>query len=144
LLAQYDQAPALELVAFNGEDYYAAPGERLYLQENQDLSNVELVVNIDGAGYREGGTHFSLYECPNDLAARVREVLTSGGLEQGPQWHQGDHTMFVMAGRPAIAITSAEAATLAAEFIHTPKDAPEIVDPEKLTLIARALARLAQ
>jgi adenylosuccinate lyase len=50
--------------------------------------------------------------------------------------------MFVMAGRPAIAVTSANAATLAAEYIHTPADTPDIVDPARLALIARALARL--
>lgn len=142
LLAQYEGTPIIELVAFNGEDYYAAPGERLYLQENADLSRIAFVVNIDGAGYREGGAHFSLYECPEELAQRVREALERGGLAEGPQWWQGDHTMFVMAGRPAVAITSAEAEKLAAEFIHTPADAPEIVDPAKLAQIARALAGL--
>lgn len=142
LLADYEAAPAIELVAFNGEDYYAAPGERLYLQENEDLSKINFVVNIDGAGYREGATHFSLYECGEELAQRAREVLSRGGLEEGPQWYQGDHTMFVMAGRPAIAITSAEAGVLASAFIHTPADAPEIVDPAKLAQTANALAGL--
>lgn len=142
LLAQYEGAPAVELVAFNGEDYYAAPGERLYLQENPDLSQLTFVANIDGAGYREGPTHFSLYECPDALAVRARERLSQYGLEEGPQWYQGDHTMFVMAGRPAIAITSAEINTLAAEIIHTPADSPDIVDPAKLAQIARALAAL--
>ncbi len=144
LMAEYDGAPAIELVAFNGEDYYAAPGERLYLEQNQDLSTIDFVVNIDGAGYRDGATQFSLYECPEDFAARARERLGQGGLQEGPQWYQGDHTMFVMAGRPAIAVTSAEAATLAEEYIHTRADAPEIVDPAKLALIARALAGLLQ
>lgn len=142
LLAGYDRSPMVELVAFNGEDYYAAPGERLYLQENEDLSKIALVVNIDGAGYREGGTHFSLYECPEELAQRARGALGRGGLTEGPLWYQGDHTMFVMASRPAIAVTSAKAEKLAAEFIHTPADAPEIVDTQKLAQIARALAGL--
>jgi len=142
LLAQREGTPTIELAAFNGEDYYAAPGERLYLQKNGDLSRIAFVVNIDGAGYREGGTHFSLYECPAELAERARAALERGGLAEGPLWWQGDHTMFVMAGRPAIAITSAEAEKLAAEFIHTPADAPEIVDPAKLAQIARALAGL--
>jgi aminopeptidase YwaD len=142
LLAGYEGAPVVELVAFNGEDYYAAPGERLYLQENPDLSQVDFVANIDGAGYREGPTHFSLYECPDALAVRARERLSRHGLEEGPQWYQGDHTMFVMAGRPAIAVTSAGINTLAAEIIHTPADSPDIVDPTKLAQIATALAAL--
>jgi aminopeptidase YwaD len=141
LLAQFDGERMVELVAFNGEDYYAAPGERLYLQENQDLSAIDLVINIDGAGYYRGGTHFSLYECPETLAAQARKVLMEHGLAEGPHWYQGDHTIFVMAGRPAIAITS-DIDEVSREVTHTPKDSPEIVDSGKVAHIAKALAAL--
>ncbi len=43
LLAKYDGERTIELVAFNGEDYYAAPGERLYLEQNPDLGGYRLV-----------------------------------------------------------------------------------------------------
>ncbi len=138
LLADYDGKQMIELVAFNGEDYYAAPGERLYLQQNEDLSAIALVINIDGAGYYQGDTHFSLYECPEDLAARVREVLGGHGLVEGPQWYQGDHSVFVMAGRPAVAITS-DISEVSAQVTHTPKDAPDIVDSGKVAQIALSL-----
>jgi aminopeptidase YwaD len=142
LLPASDAGPAIELVAFNGEDYYAAPGEQLYLQQNEDLSAIDFVINVDGAGYRDGGTNFSLYQCPDELAARARNILGKHGLTEGPQWYQGDHTMFVMAGRPAIAITSEQVGTLAAEYIHTPRDTPDIVDTSKLARIAQAIAAL--
>ena len=140
LLGGGSRPPTVELVAFNGEDYYAAPGEQLYLRQNPDLTSVGCVINIDGAGYREGGTHFSLYQAPDALTERARRILPAHGLSEGPAWYQGDHTMFVMAGRPAVAITSERLATLAAEYIHTPRDAPEIVDPDKLARIARGVA----
>lgn len=141
LLAQYDGERMIELVAFNGEDYYAAPGERLYLQQNEDLSAIGLVINIDGAGYYKGDTHFSLYECPEELARQVRGVLGANGLAEGPQWYQGDHSIFVMAGRPAVAITS-DIAEVSQQVTHTPKDAPDIVDPAKVAQIAVALRAL--
>lgn len=138
LLAEYDGERMIELVAFNGEDYYAAPGERLYLQQNADLTAIGLVINIDGAGYYQGDTHFSLYECPEELADHVREVLGGHGLVEGPQWRQGDHSIFVMAGRPAVAITS-DIAEVSAQVTHTPKDAPDVVDSGKVAQIAVAL-----
>jgi aminopeptidase YwaD len=139
LLGQYAGERMIELVVFNGEDYYAAPGERLYLQQNEDLSAIDLVINIDGAGYFQGDTHFSLYECPESLAARARTVFSQHVLAEGPQWYQGDHSVFVMAGRPAIAITS-DIAEVSREITHTPKDNPEIVDSGKVAQIARAIA----
>ena len=76
------------------------------------------------------------------MAERSRKAFEEHGLAEGPEWYQGDHTMFVMAGRPAIAITSEQVAVLAAEYIHTPRDTPEIVDPARLAQIARAVAAL--
>jgi aminopeptidase YwaD len=139
LLAQYEGERSIELVAFNGEDYYAAPGERLYLQQNGDLLAIDLVINIDGAGYYRGESHFSLYGLPEHLAERARKVFTQAGLAEGPQWYQGDHSVFVMAGRPAIAITS-DMDEVSREITHTPKDSPEIVDSAKVAQIARAIA----
>ncbi len=141
LLAGYAGERVIELAVLNGEDYYAAPGERLYLQENEDLSTIGLVINIDGAGYVQGATHFSLYGENEPLLERARAVLEAHGLVEGPQWYQGDHTIFVMGGRPAIAITS-DIAEVSAQITHTPQDAPEIVDSTKVAQIAVALHAL--
>jgi aminopeptidase YwaD len=141
LMADYVGDRMVELVAFNGEDYYAAPGERLYLQENQDLSAIDLLINIDGTGYYQGDSHFSLYNCGDMLAARLRAVLAGEGLAEGSQWYQGDHSIFVMAGRPAVAITS-DIDAISAQVTHTPKDAPEIVEPAKVAQVATAIRAL--
>ena len=142
LLRDYDGDKVIELAALNGEDYYDASGERLYVEQNADMSTIALVINIDCAAYREGATHFSLYECPEDVAGRVRAVLSEHGLAEGPQWYQGDHSIFVMGGRPAVAITSAQLGDLMAEVTHTTRDTPEIVDPAKVSQIAQALQAL--
>ena len=62
----------IELVAFNGEDYYAAPGERLYLQQNEDLSAIDLLINIDGAGYYRGDTPLLLVRVPGSSGSDRR------------------------------------------------------------------------
>lgn len=134
----------VEITAFNGEDYYAAPGEQLYLKENAGrLEDILLVVNLDGLGYVRGKTAYSLYNCSPQLESLARETFAGfPGMIEGDPWYQGDHTMFVMNGRPAIAITSAEGAELGREIIHTGKDIPEGVDPEKLAETALALKAL--
>lgn len=143
LLAGRAETP-LELVAFNGEDYYAAPGERLFVEQNGDLGGIDLNINIDGAGYIRGGTQFSFYNCNEALAGLVRTAFEAHGLTEGPQWVQGDHSIFAMAGRPAVAITTEFFEEICATITHTPRDAVGIVDPQRLAQIARAITALAE
>ncbi len=107
LLADY-QGKVIELVAFNGEDYYSIPGQMNYMKENQgDFENIDLNINIDGVGYLDGKTAFSFFGLSNDFKAKVYQVMSQfPEIEEGIQWRQGDHSMFIQAGRPAIAITS--------------------------------------
>ena len=68
LLKDYTGDRLIELVAFNGEDYYAVPGQMLYLQANQDrFQEILLNINIDGAGYKEGRSAFSFYGLPDEI-----------------------------------------------------------------------------
>ena len=60
----------------------------------------------------------------------------------GEPWFQGDHALFLMNQRPALALTSELVAELLAEFVHTDKDTPAIIDPDKLTRTALALQQL--
>jgi len=57
---------------------------------------------------------------------------------------QGDHMLFVINQRPALALTSTEVLSLMNEIVHTDKDRVEIVDSEKLVQAARALCSLLQ
>ena len=66
LLHDYSGTLGVEIVAVNGEDYYAAPGEIQYLQRNQGkMGDILLNINLDGVGYIRGTTAYSLYECPD-------------------------------------------------------------------------------
>jgi aminopeptidase YwaD len=144
LLAEYSGELGVELVAMNGEDYYSGPGEQLYLELNAGrMQEIVLGINLDGAGYHEGRTAYSLYGCPPDLARTVQDVLAAQAeLVEGEPWYQSDHGLFLMHGVPALAITSERFVELWTEIAHTARDRPEIVDPGKLVAVAEALHEL--
>jgi aminopeptidase YwaD len=143
-LAAYRGRLSVEIAALNGEDYYSSPGEQLYLaQDAGSLAGVELAINLDGAGYHHGDSAFSVYECPPPLAERVRHVFSPfPSLVEGEPWYQGDHMLFVMNGRPAVAITSAQAGEMLREVTHTARDRPDLVDAGILAGLAEALHAL--
>ncbi|OGO35960.1 MAG: hypothetical protein A2W35_19060 [Chloroflexi bacterium RBG_16_57_11] len=141
LLADYTGELGVEIVAMNGEDYYSVPGEKLYLELNQDrFGEIVLGINIDGPGYIEGKSAYSLYNCPSELDLAVRETLsTYPGLVEGEPWYQGDHGLFLLHQRPVLVITSEQVLELERNIVHSVKDRPEIVDPSKLAELALAL-----
>lgn len=141
MLKGYAGEQCIEIVAVNGEDYYSNPGEQLYLKNNEGkFEQIMLGINIDGLGYIQGKTAYSIYDCPPELRALVEKVFAEDEtFLAGKPWFQGDHALFLMNNRPALALTSERAGELMSEFIHTAKDRPEIVDPAK---VARAAATL--
>jgi aminopeptidase YwaD len=144
LLAGYAGALGVEIVALNGEDYYSNPGEMQYLAQNAgQFDEIVLAANLDGLGYREGRAAFSLYECPPDLGATIYQIFKDRpDMVEGEPWCQGDHTMFVMNGRPALALTSERALELVSEIVHTAKDTLDLVDPDRLAAAAVMLRDL--
>ena len=139
----YDGNRFIEIVAFNGEDYYAVPGQMLYIFNNQDRFNeILLNINIDGAGYKEGKSAFSFYGLPEEIEKNANGVLSKfNGITEGAQWPQGDHSIFTQNGCPAIAVSSQWFTENidSQEIVHTPKDNIEIVDCQKVVEIAEAL-----
>jgi aminopeptidase YwaD len=144
LAPEPETGPRVELVAMNGEDHYAAPGEQLYLRQNLDgFAQMTLGINLDGLGYRAGRTAYSLYNCPPALETAITTAFAPyAGLAPGEPWYQGDHMLWLPHNRPALALTSDAAPELMREIIHTPADLPDLVAPEKLVEAARALQAL--
>ncbi|MFO7626608.1 MAG: M28 family peptidase [Candidatus Fermentibacteraceae bacterium] len=146
LLADYQGDRLIELAALNGEDYYAVPGQMQYIGMNRDrFGDILLNINIDGAGYRDGNSSFSFFGLPKpvmDEANRVLELFPE--IVEGPQWPQGDHSIFVQMGCPALAVSSMWLITNmdTQDVTHTGKDNPGIVDCGKVVGIARALDML--
>ena len=146
LLEDYEGDKEIEIVALNGEDYYAVPGQMLYVAENHGKFNeIILNINIDGAGYNKGDTAFSFFGLPEEIGRKVSRILdASPDIAEGVQWVQGDHSIFVQFGRPAIAVSSEWFINNidGQDITHTAKDNIDIVDIQKLPGIAGALGRL--
>ncbi len=144
LLKEYAGSIEIELVAINGEDYYSNPGEMQYLQSNTGrLDEIILAVNIDGVAFHKGNCAWSAYDLPAEMASLVGQAFSSQpGIVQGEPWHQGDHMLFVLNQRPAVAVTSEQVWQIVSEIAHTSKDQPELVNPALLVHLAHALKEL--
>ncbi len=135
-LRDYQGEVMIELLPFNGEDYYAASGQMIYLEQNRDRFKDFLInINIDGAGFHEGPSVFSPFNLPEDIYKCFSEVLDSTEkIHEGGPWYQGDHSIFLQQGVPAIAVTSQWFLENIdnQEITHTPRDRAEIVDCDKI------------
>ncbi len=144
LLSDYHEKLGVEIVALNGEDYYASPGQYKYLEQNNGaLESVLLAINMDGAGCYNYNTAYSLFGCPESMIKQIKVFFSpQNGFVEAPRWHQSDHMIFVQNQRPAIAITSGNLPELSTHITHTQKDKPDLVDCRKLETIACCLNEL--
>ncbi len=146
LMKDYSGEKLIEIVAFNGEDYFSVPGQMVWIKANQGkFENILFNINIDGAGYKEGKTEFSYYDLPDqarDFVSRV--VKKHPDITEGKPWPQGDHSIFLHYGRPAIAVSSEWFIENInnQDITHTPKDNIGIIDCNKLVELAAALSDL--
>jgi len=141
LLREYAGQLTVEIAILNGEDYYAASGQMNYWAANQGRwSDIRMAVNLDDVGYRVGKTAYSFYECPGPLRFFwERRLSEHRGLVPGKPWVQGDHSLFVMNGVPAVAFTSDRDDHLMKSVIHTARDRVEQVNPAALVELAVAV-----
>lgn len=141
-----DSECPIELVIFNGEDYYGAPGQVKYIEQNAGrFSDIALDINIDGAGYKEGLSSFSPFGLPENISAALRETLDRNpGLVEGGPWYQGDHSLFLQQGLPAIAVSSQWFIENmeTQQLTHTPKDNLDVVDLRRVAECAAGIAEL--
>jgi aminopeptidase YwaD len=146
LLKDYSQKYPIELVVFNGEDYYGAPGQVKYVEQNTDkFGDILLNINIDGAGYKEGLSCFSPFNLPENIDKAFREILREiHEIVEGLPWYQGDHSLFLQNGCPAIAVSSQWFIENmeCQEITHTPKDNIGIVNYERVADCATGIMEL--
>lgn len=134
----------VELLVVNGEDHYAAPGEVDWLAANgEQLEDIALVVNLDGAGYRGGNSAYSTYNLDAGLEAHVDAAFAGcASLVRGPDFYQSDHAIFAMRGRPAVAITTELVDEMLETLFHSTADTPAQVDVGLLVDAADAISEL--
>jgi len=141
-LKDYSGDKQIEIVALNGEDYYSVPGQMKYIETNKDsFDNILLNINIDGPGYKAGETAFSFFNIYEEMHEKALKVIREfSGIVEGPQWPQGDHSIFVQNGVPALAITSKWLLDNHDQDItHTEKDNISNVDFSQLVDVSLAL-----
>ena len=141
---QRDLPVGVELLAVNGEDHFAAPGELDWLAANEDhLADISLVVNIDGAGYRGARSAYSTYNLAGGTQAHIdRSFSQQRSITTGPEWYQSDHAIFAMRGRPVVAITTELVDEMLETLFHAPTDTPDKVDTDLVADLAEGLSRL--
>ena len=134
--------PTIELVPFNGEDDYAAPGEMLWLADNEGaMGDIIVGINIDDLGWRGTANHVSFYSCPPQIEAAARDAMGQfPNTAEGPQWFQSDHAIFGLYGRPAIAMATSDIAGFMDGYAHSERDTIELVDPALVAEAARFVA----
>ena len=142
-LATYNGDLGVEIVPLNGEDYYGAPGQQLYLAANAaQFDDILLGINVDGAGFHRGPTAYSLYNCDAAMSDFIRgRFAPYGQIVPGEPWYAGDHALFLMNRRPTLALTTSQLPELLS-LAHTAADTPDIVDAAQLTAVAAALGDL--
>ena len=145
-LRDYQGPLCVELAALNGEDYYSVPGQMRYIELSKNRFNDTLLnINIDGAGLINSAISWSLFNLPEILEQQVRNVLDIyPSLVEGKPWVQGDHSIFLQHGVPAIAISSEWLINHLEEqdITHTSKDTVEIVDCSQLSTLVMAIREL--
>jgi len=143
LLKDYQSGPVIELLPFNGEDYYSVPGQMVYLEQNKGRFREMLInINIDGAGYHHGPSGFSPFNLPREIRSKLDAVLAaSESLVEGDPWVQGDHSIFIQQGVPALAVSSDWFIKNidSQRITHTPADHPQIVKHGRVVEIAKAI-----
>ncbi|MBP2144545.1 aminopeptidase YwaD [Methanococcus voltae] len=127
----------VEIVPFNGEEYYGVTGQLKYLEylKKQNI-NIKLVINIDSAGYKSSNNALSFYNISED---DVNKIINKYNVVLGTEWYAGDHAMFAFQGTPCIVATSSDLFEKGIFTTHTYADTLENVDENLLDELANNL-----
>ncbi len=127
----------LEFIPFNGEDSPMVKGQLAYLESfGSEMEDIRLAINVDGAGAKDSKTAVSTYNLEAGRQGWLDAVLARyERIERGPEWVEGDHSIFVFRGIPCLALTSSTLREHALSVSHTPQDTLEGVD---LSLLVEA------
>ncbi len=135
---------SIDIVPFNGEEYYGACGELEYLKLIDSQSdNIELMINIDSPCHKGAKTAISSYNLPENISLITNSLMDGNkAIIQGQTWYAGDHAPFVFRGIPCLAVSSSDLFNGALEYTHTPKDTLDTIDFEMVNSTAEYLAEV--
>lgn len=128
----------IDIVPFNGEEYYEASGEVEYLKYiSSSQDKVSLVINIDSPCHAGSKIAVSLYNF-DDSAKEVvdRLMQTQNEVVYGQEWYAGDHAAFAFRGIPCMVLTSSDLFEGGLDNTHTMRDTLDTVDLSQVELAA--------
>jgi aminopeptidase YwaD len=131
---------SVDIVPFNGEEYYAACGELAYIEYlKQRGETVRLMVNIDSPCYEGSPAAVSYYNMDARDRDSVSRVLTRcPAMVDGDPWYAGDHAAFAFSGTPCIAVTTMDL-DRALALTHTLQDTMENINQGDIIPVADAV-----
>lgn len=133
----------IEIVPFNGEEYYEASGELAYLAYlGQQESKETFVINIDSPCHKGAKTAIAYYNIAEEKQALFSEMMnTYTSVTTGESWYAGDHCMFAFQGTPCFTVSTSDLFEGGLAYTHTEKDVLETID---MNLIDEAAAYLVE
>ena len=134
----------LEFIPFNGEDSPMVKGQLSYLERyGKEMGSIRLGINIDAVGAKGSMTAVSAYNLGADRQSWLNaEIAKYRTVERGPEWVEGDHSIFVFRGVPCLAVTSSNLREDVMSITHTSQDTVAQVDRARLVEASQFIAEL--
>ncbi len=134
---------SIDIVPFNGEEYYEASGELAYLRYSKERNEkVRLFINIDAPCLEGSPNALSVYNLSKRHGEIATQALTSiSGMVSGDLWYAGDPSVFAFSRTPGLALTTQNLEE-AIRLSHTFEDTLENIDAEGIIPAAEGLALL--
>jgi len=134
----------LEFIPFNGEDSSMVKGQLAYLEQHRkEMGDIRLGINLDAVGAKGSQAAVSTYNLDAERQAWLDEMMSGfERIERGPEWVEGDHSIFVFQGVPCLAVTSSNLREGVMAVSHTPADTLDGVERELLVETADFIAEL--
>ncbi len=128
----------IDIVPFNGEEYYEASGEVEYLKYiSSSQDKVSLVINIDSPCHIGSKIAVSLYNFDDSAKEGVDCLMkTQKEVIYGPEWYAGDHAAFAFRGIPCMVLSSSDLFEGGLDNTHTMRDTLETVDLNQVEVAA--------
>lgn len=136
----------IDIVPFNGEEYYEASGEVEYLKYISSGQNeVSLVINIDSPCHAGSKIAVSLYNFDDPAKEVVDHLMqTQNEVVYGPEWYAGDHAAFAFRGITCMVLTSSDLFEGGLDNTHTMQDTPETVDLSQIELVVNYINKIVE
>lgn len=120
----------IEIVPFNGEEYYEATGELVYLEQlNKQEANNLFVINIDSPCHKGAGNAIAYYNVSEEQKAVYNQLMNRyDHIIEGEPWYAGDHCMFAFQGTACVTVSTSDLFEGGLAYTHTEKDTLDTVD----------------